>query len=154
LFAEDSGDRLKGLRDTLKSFNIPGVRILRFAYNEKRRKLTKRYADINHYPINTFAQTTTHDTETLLGYLNILSVEEKKLLSVNCNVRFGKDNKTFAKRLRTAVVSSSAKTVIIPIQDWLLSTERINIPGTEKIVGDTNWQYRIPVSIENLPSVP
>jgi len=152
LFAEDSGDRLKELRDILKSFRIPGIRILRFAYNEKREKLTKRYADVNNYPVNTFAQTTTHDTSTLLGYLNILSTKEKKILSKNCNVKFSNNNKILTKRLRTAVINSPARTVIIPIQDWLLDTKRINIPGTEKSVGDKNWQYHIPIPIEELPA--
>ncbi len=153
LFAEDSGDKLKGLRDILHSSNVPGIRILRFAYNEKRKKFTKRYANMSKYPINTFAQTTTHDTTTLLGYLDLLSPDEKKLLSKHCEIQFDADNEVLAKRLREALILSPARTVIIPIQDWLLTTDRINIPGTEKKVGDTNWQYRVSVSIENLPSV-
>lgn len=153
LFAEDSGDRLKNLRDALHSLNIPGIRILRFAYNEKRKKLTKRYANISDYPPSTFAQTTTHDTTTLLGYLNLLSSDEKKLLSKHCKIQFDADNTLLAIRLRDALIHSPAHTVIIPIQDWLITTDRINIPGTEKMVGDTNWQYRVPVSIENLPSI-
>ncbi len=153
LFAEDSGDRLKKLRNVLRSFNVPGIQILRFAYNDKRKKITKRYANMSKYSTGTFAQSTTHDTETLLGYLNILSLAEKKLLSKHCNVKFDADNKIFAIRLRDALIRSPAQTVIIPIQDWLLTTNRINIPGTEKMVKDTNWQYRVSVSIENLPSV-
>ena len=151
LFAEDSGDKLKNLRDTLLLFNIPGIRILRFAYNEKRKKLTKRYANISDYPQNTFAQTTTHDTETLLGYLNLLTTDEKKLLSKHGKIQFDADDIILAMRLRDALIHSPAQTVIIPVQDWLLTTDRINIPGTEKMVGDTNWQYRVSVSIENLP---
>jgi len=153
LFVEDSGDRLKNLRDTLHSLNVPGIRILRFAYNEKRKKLTKRYANISDYPPNTFAQTTTHDTETLLGYLDLLSPDEKKLLSKHAEIQFDTDNTTLAIRLRNALIHSPAQTVIIPIQDWLNTTERINIPGTERMTNDTNWQYRVSVSIENLPSI-
>jgi 4-alpha-glucanotransferase len=153
LFAEDSGDRLKNLRDILRSLNISGIRILRFAYNEKRKKLTKRYANVSDYPANTFAQTTTHDTDTLLGYLNLLSPDEKKLLSKHAGIQFDADNTILAMRLRDALIRSPAQTVIIPIQDWLITTDRINIPGTEKMVGDTNWQYRVSVSIENLPSI-
>ncbi|MFC1647576.1 4-alpha-glucanotransferase [Patescibacteria group bacterium] len=153
LFAEDSGDRLKELRDILHSSNVPGIRVLRFAYNEKRKKITKRYANMSKYPIGTFAQSTTHDTETLLGYLNLLSLAEKKLLSKHCKIQFDADNIILAIRLREALILSPAHTVIIPIQDWLITTNRINIPGTEKKVGDTNWQYRVSVSIENLPPV-
>lgn len=153
LFAEDSGDRLKELRDLLHSFNVPGIRVLRFAYNEKRKKFTKRYMNMSEYPISTFAQTTTHDTETLLGYLNLLSLAEKKLLSKHCKIQFNPDNTILAIRLRDALIISPAQSVIIPIQDWLITTNRINTPGTEKKVGDTNWQYRVSVSIENLPPV-
>ena len=151
LFAEDSGDRLKDLRNTLRLSNIPGIRILRFAYNEKKKKLSKRYADISDYPPNTFAQTTAHDTETLLGYLNLLSTDEKKLLSKHCKIQFDVDNTILAVRFRDTLVHSPAQTIIIPIQDWLMTTNRINIPGREKMVGDTNWQYRVSASIENLP---
>lgn len=151
LFAEDSGDRLKNLRDTLHLLNVPGIRILRFAYNEKRKKFSKRYANIGDYPSNTFAQTTTHDTETLLGYLNLLSIDEKKLLSKHCKVQFDPDNKLLAIRLRDALINSPAKTIIIPIQDWLITENQINIPGTEKTANDKNWKYRVSVPIENLP---
>ena len=153
LYAEDSGDRIKNLRDLLQLLNIPGIRVLRFAYNEKRKKLSKRYADIFDYPPNTFAQTTTNDTETLLGYLNLLSNEEKKLLSKHCKVQFDANDTRLAIQLRDALLRSSAQNIIIPIQDWLITTDRINIPGTEKAVGDRNWQYRVSVSIENLPSI-
>lgn len=153
MFAEDSGDRLENLRDLLHSLNIRGIRILRFAYNEKRKKLSTRYANVSKYPPSTFAQTTTHDTETLLGYLNLLSTEEKKILSKHCKIKFDSDNTTLAIRLRDTVINSPAQTVIIPIQDWLLTIDRINIPGTEKTIGDKNWQYRVSVSIENLPSI-
>lgn len=153
MFAEDSGDRLESLRKTLLSLKVPGIRILRFAYNEKRKKLTERYANISEYPSNTFAQTTTHDTETLMGYLDLLSSNEKKLVSKQCKVKFNSNNEAFAIELRNALIHSPSKTVIIPIQDWLLTINRINIPGTEKASGDKNWQYRISVPIENLPSI-
>ncbi len=159
IFAEDLGterknDRLKFFYITLKKLKIPGIRILRFALTiRKGKKLHPQYADVSAYPANTFACTTMHDTETLMGYLKILSAKQKKTLAKEVRVKFLSDDIALAKNLRKAVIDSPAKVVIIPIQDWLLTTDRINIPGTEKIVGDINWQYRVSVSIENLPFV-
>lgn len=152
IFAEDSGDSIKELRLVLKKLKIPGIKIFRFALMEKKNKLNKSYAEINQYPKNTVAYTTTHDTETLLGYMHILSKEQKQFLAKTANVTYNPDDKTFAKKLRDAVLASPAQTVIIPIQDWLLTTDRINIPGTEVPVNDPNWQFTLNIPIEGLPT--
>lgn len=151
IFAEDSGDSIKELRTVLKKLKIPGIKIFRFGLMEKQNKLNIGYADINHYPKNTVAYTTTHDTETLLGYLHILSKEQKQFLAITANIIYDPDDKTFAKTLRDAVLASPAQTVIIPIQDWLLTTDRINIPGTELAVNDPNWQFKLKIPIKDLP---
>jgi 4-alpha-glucanotransferase len=57
-----------------------------------------------------------------------------------------------ATTIRNKIIKSPAKIVIIPLQDWLLTTERINVPGTEKEINDTNWQYQMSVAIEDLPT--
>lgn len=151
IFAEDSGEGLEKLRIVLKKLKIPGIKIFRFGLMEKKNKLNKGYANINQYPKNTVAYTTTHDTETLLGYLYILSKEQKQKLAVIADVRYDFEDIKLAKRLRDAVLASPAETVIIPIQDWLLITERINIPGTELPVNDPNWKFKLTIPIEDLP---
>ncbi len=153
IFAEDSGEHLSELRNSLNKLKTPGIKILRFALNEKKEKINKEYAKISNYPALTVAYTTTHDTETLLVYLRNLSPKQRKSLARACGVKYNSVEKVFAKNLRDGIIDSPAETVIISIQDWLLTTDRINIPGTEKEVGDRNWQYKLKTSVENLPSV-
>ncbi|HSW48030.1 MAG TPA: 4-alpha-glucanotransferase [Candidatus Saccharimonadales bacterium] len=151
MYAEDSGENLKMLRIYLKKFKTPGIKIFRFALNEKKKKLNKEYALLSNYPQNTVAYTTTHDTEPLLGYLNRLTVSEKKLLSLTTGVKYSRDDKEFAQAIIKAVIASPAHIVIVQLQDWILTTDRINIPGTEKEVGDLNWRYKLKIPIEELP---
>ena len=145
LFVENSGQRTEILRDTLKELNLPGVKIFRFGINHS------IYADVSSYPTNCVAYTTTHDTETLLAYLRSISKAEKKELATLANMPYSSDDHAFAKTIRTAIINSPAYMVIIPIQDWLLTTDRINIPGTEKDVNDPNWHFRLKDPIEELP---
>jgi len=151
IFAEDAGDRLEGLRATLLKLGVPGIRILRFAYNEKRKTIEHDYADPANYREDAVAYTSTHDTETLMGYLRLLSTEEKRHLCAHVRVEYSDDGELLAARLRGAVLASSARFAIIPIQDWLLTRDRINVPGTERATGDRNWRYRVSVPIERLP---
>lgn len=150
IFAEDSGDRVKNLRIALNDMNIPGLRIFRFS--QKKDELHMYYADIKNYPENCVASTTTHDTETLLSYIQTLTLKQKKRLGEITEITYTND-KEFSANVRDAVIASNASIVIIPIQDWLLTTDRINIPGTEKEINDTNWQYKLDIPIEELPDI-
>ncbi len=151
LFAEDAGDRMEELRRTLHQLDVPGIRILRYAYNEKRKSVEPEYADPAGWPERAVGYTTTHDTVTLTGYLKLLSEEEKIHLCEHVKVSYDSDDRMLALRLRGAALASPAHIVILPLQDWLLTDDRINVPGTEKPVGDANWRYRMDRVIEDLP---
>lgn len=151
VFVEDSGENLSTLRSSLAKLKIAGIKIFRFALNEKKKKLNKEYADVASYPTNTIAYTTTHDTESLLSYLKILNLSQKQKLAAYADIEYFSDDFEFAAKLRDAIISSPAHMVIIPMQDYLLTTDRINIPGTEKEISDPNWQYKLKTPIEKLP---
>jgi len=153
LFAEDTGDKLLALRACLTKHNLPGVKIFRFAYNEKRKIFSKQYLEIDKYQENTFAYTTTHDTDTLMGYLGKLSAQEIVALRRKLKVKDKLSLGELATLIRTRVISSPAKYVVIPLQDWLLSTTRINTPGTEREHNDPNWRYVMEVGVEELPGI-
>lgn len=106
LYAEDTGDKLKELRATLKEHNIPGIRIFRFAYNEKLERINNEYVHVSSYPENCLAYTTTHDTESLMGYLHILTSDEKKNLAKESDILYSSDDEAFATAIRTAVINS------------------------------------------------
>jgi 4-alpha-glucanotransferase len=151
MYAEDSGANLAELRKCLHSHHLPGIKIFRFAYNEKRHIFSEQYIHIDSYPTNSVAYTTTHDTETLIGYLQNLSISERSNLCAKLKINPSKNIYDLAKEIRNQIINSPAKIVILPLQDWLLTTDRINIPGTEKEIGDTNWQYQMDIPIEDLP---
>jgi 4-alpha-glucanotransferase len=151
VFVEDSGNKILEMRASMVKLQSPGIKILRFGLNEKKDVVIEEYADVCNYPELTVAYTTTHDTETLLGYLHKLSTTQKQRLAIATNVTYHSDDLIFAKYLRDAVIASPVQTVIIPIQDWLLLTERINTPGTEQDHNDPNWHFKLPMPIEELP---
>lgn len=150
IFAEDSGDKTGDLRECLKTLKIPGIKIYRFAMKLSDGIINEKYAAMKEYPQNCVAYTTTHDTSTLLEYISTIPKKQKMMLAKVSDIQYSDDNKMFAAAIRDAIVHSPARMVIIPIQDWLLSTDRINLPGTEKEIGDTNWQYKIDRTIEEL----
>lgn len=151
IFVEDSGHyKLEEFIKAAKKHSLASMKIYRFAYNEKKHLVSKHSADIIHYPQNSIIYTTTHDTETLMGYLKLLSKKEKQVLGQFIKKNYI-DDRSFAIAIRNAIIASPAGMVIIPIQDWLLTKERINIPGTERQKNDPNWRYRIPNPVEQLP---
>lgn len=153
IFVEDSGHyKLKMFLKVVKKLSLAGMKIYRFAYNEKKHTLNKEYADISHYPENSIVYTSTHDTESLLGYLALLKPEAKRMLAVHAGIEFKDDDKIFAKAIRDAIIASPANFVIVPIQDWLLTKDRINTPGTESEANDPNWRFRLSIPIEDLPT--
>jgi 4-alpha-glucanotransferase len=151
VYAEDSGDVTDGLRACLRELQIPGIKIYHFAVKTGEEEVNKKYAEIGAYPKNCVAYTTTHDTETLVSYLKHLTSDQKQKLATVGEIAYDADDKKFAITIRDAIVQSPAEMVIIPIQDWLLATERINIPGTEEEVDDPNWRFKIDKPIEDLP---
>lgn len=154
LFAEDSGDWLDELRATLRQLHVPGIRILRFAYNERHKEVEPNYADVAHYPEDGVAFTSTHDTAPLVGYVNLLDQDERRLLCARVGITYDGSSAVIAGRLRDALLTSPAHICILPLQDWLLTSDQINVPGTEKPTGDENWRYRMTVPIEDLPMDP
>lgn len=153
IFVEDSGENIQELLQSMRKKNISGVKVFLFSFGENPSMINKQYAQITHYPHRTVAYSSTHDTRTLLGFLEFLDEKHKKILADISQVSYSSDDKEFAISLRNAILESPAQMVIIPIQDWLLTTDRINIPGTELPINDPNWLFRLTVPIEDLPQI-
>ncbi len=152
VYAEDAGYDLDCLRKAMRDLGIPGVRVLRCAYDNEHNQFLEEHADICNYPADCMAYTSTHDTETLLGNIQNLTIDQKLKLSKRLNIEYSEDNYKMVANLRNAAINSKARYVIIPLQDWFSTTERINIPGTESPNNDSNWGYRMAETIENLPT--
>jgi malto-oligosyltrehalose synthase/4-alpha-glucanotransferase len=134
--AEDLGEMHQGVFDFRDRYNIPGMRVLQFGF-ENYRPIS------NDAPHNFIAQTVvytgTHDNNTIVGWYKQLSSAGKKDLKLYAGKNLNK--KKVAKAMVLMAYSSIAELLIIPLQDILGLDEssRINTPST---VND-NWSWRL-----------
>lgn len=136
LVAEDLGiitDEVNALR--LK-FNLPGMKILQFAFNGD---TNNPYLPEN-IEANSITYTGTHDNDTTLGWYQGLNNHDKAHVIAYFSQLSEGEELNMPAQLIQAALKTDSKLVIIPMQDILeLGTEhRMNMPGT--IEG--NWQWR------------
>ncbi len=150
-FAENTGDKTSALNSFLKRERIPGIKILRYAYDEKQKKFVENYLRLDAYPPDSLVYTTTHDTEPLRSYLESLPKKILDELKQEWEIEKKIKGRQLAREIIKRLVNSPAKMVLIPLQDWLYTKNRINTPGTENLPKFKNWQYVMEVPIEKLP---
>jgi 4-alpha-glucanotransferase len=144
LIAEDLGEitaEVEALRDR---FDLPGMRILQFAFGgEKGSEIYLPHNFIHHC----VAYTGTHDNDTTVGWFSTTDAETTQTPE---QIAF---ERTFAKRyigtngtaihweMIRAGMASIADTMITPMQDLLgLGSEaRMNVPGRAR----GNWGWRL-----------
>jgi 4-alpha-glucanotransferase len=130
--AEDLGEISQDVVDLRDSLDLPGMRILQFAFGDDARNLFLPH----NYVHNCIAYTGTHDNDTSIGWYQTANEKEKdlarKYLSTN-----GLD---IAWRMVNCVFSSVAVFALAPLQDILQQGKeaRMNFPG--KSAG--NWKYQ------------
>jgi len=132
IIAEDLGlitPDVIALRD---KFNLPGMRILQFAFGEDERN----YFLPHHYIANTVAYTGTHDNDTSIGWWNTANEHERGFARRYLNSDGNQINWDMIKALSASV----ANTVIYPLQDiiGLDGSHRMNFPGK----ACNNWEWR------------
>ncbi len=138
--AEDLGvitPAVEALRD---SNNLPGMKILQFAFNPLgggRLEVENPYLTHN-YVENCAAYTGTHDNDTTRGWYSKLPPETRDIVRryLSCS------DESVPWHMVRAVMASVARYAIIPLQDVLdLPTEaRMNTPGT---CGVENWSWQL-----------
>lgn len=134
LVAEDLGiitPEVTALRD---EFNLPGMGVLQFAFD---------YFDDNpHKPHNvrenTVYYTGTHDNDTLRGWYQNLSQEQRQFVM---QALWIDNDATIIEVLMATLLASRAQLAMIPWQDLLNldSSARMNTPGTT--VGNWTWRF-------------
>ena len=135
IIAEDLGVASGRVRRLLNVTGFPGMKVLVFGLNNDETN--------PHHPANIrencVVYTGTHDNDTILGWYNRISHQERQNAQKILGMKAGDD--ICDTMIRTAL-SSPAFLAVIPIQDWLcLDNEaRMNYPGT---VGGNNWRYRM-----------
>jgi len=129
LIAEDLGVITKRVYMLRDAFGLPGMVILQWAWDRPRSKV---HAPRNH-PENAVVYTSTHDTDTAMGWFQSLSRKKRQAT--------GLDPRDPAWGLIGLAMSSRARLAIVPAQDVLSlgSDARMNRPG--RVYG--NWQWRL-----------
>ena len=138
VIAEDLGTITPDVRDCMQTFELPGMRVLQFAFGDD----FPNSAFLPHRHVrNCVVYTGTHDNNTLRGwYDHELTAQAKTRVQRYLGNHVSK-RKIHRQMIRLAMMSV-ADTVIIPLQDILgLGTDaRLNQPG----VTQNNWQWRLP----------
>lgn len=131
LIAEDLGVITPPVDALRKRFDLPGMRILQFAFSGP----DNRFLPL-HHERNTVVYTGTHDNDTTIGWYNSAPDNEKDYM----RRYLGWGGEDPAWTLIRMAWSSVAAYALMPLQDLLsLPTEaRMNYPGRPA----NNWQWR------------
>jgi len=137
LIAEDLGVITPDVTDLMQRFQIPGMKVLVFAFGED---LPTHPFLPHNYTGNCVVYTGTHDTNTVRGWFaKETGMPDRERMSGYLGHESQED--TAHLNLIRLAMMSVANTVIVPMQDVLgLGEEgRMNLPGTL----NGNWEWRL-----------
>jgi 4-alpha-glucanotransferase len=137
LVAEDLGAVTPAVREVMRKFSLPGMKVLLFAFGDD--LAGNPYVPHNHIP-NCILYTGTHDNNTVRGWFEQeASTDDRKRLFryLGRKVMAEEVAEVFIRKAMMSV----ANTVILPIQDLLgLGADgRMNVPSTT----EGNWAWRL-----------
>jgi 4-alpha-glucanotransferase len=137
VIAEDLGIITPDVREILREYRIPGMRVLLFAFDTG----PERNPHLPHNAVpNCIVYTGTHDTRPVRGWL-----EDEATPAQRARLRryLGGDvaPEDLPRALLRLAMATVARTVIVPMQDLLAlgSEARMNRPGTH----EGNWRWRL-----------
>jgi 4-alpha-glucanotransferase len=144
--AEDLGEITPAVHALRDRFGLPGMRVLQFAFGND--PLADLYKPHN-YIKNCVAYTGTHDNDTLAGWMagkqdystrssDELLKERNNALQYLASVCGNRDPLHW--KLIRLLMSSSANTIIIPLQDLLGLGQEARMNRPARALG--NWQWR------------
>lgn len=137
IIAEDLGFLTDSVRKLLADSGYPGMKVLQFAFDSRE---DSDYLPHN-YGRNCVVYTGTHDNDTLQGWYQCISNEDKEMALTYLNNR-ATDAADIHWDYICLAMRSVADTCIIPVQDFLgLGTKaRMNTPST--LGGNWAWRMR------------
>jgi 4-alpha-glucanotransferase len=137
LIGEDLGLITADVREIMYQYNIPGMKVLQFAFDSSLPQ--NPYAPHNHVE-NCIVYTGTHDNNTTCGWFENETDDEIKN---RIQRYFGRSitSKDIHWEFIRAAMRSIASLVVIPMQDLLGldHTARMNTPAT----ANKNWEWRL-----------
>ncbi|NLV26028.1 MAG: 4-alpha-glucanotransferase [Methanomicrobiales archaeon] len=135
IIAEDLGIITPDVREVMREFSIPGMKVLLFAFTSE----TSENPYILHNTTkNSLIYTGTHDNNTIIGWFTTAASELEKQRLFSYIGREINQSEICDVFIRMAMISNS-NTAIIPMQDLLCldDSARMNIPGTD----NGNWKW-------------
>ena len=133
IIAEDLGLITPGVTAMRDAFNLPGMKILQFAF------ASDPDDDFlpHNYPVQCVAYTGTHDNNTTRGWYDSAPERERDL----CRRYLARSGQDISWSMIRALWSSAAAWVVAPMQDFLNLGEwaRMNYPGNPS----GNWVWRM-----------
>lgn len=135
IIAEDLGTVTKENQKLLEETNIPGMKILQYAFTS----WDSIYMPYKHIR-NCVVYTGTHDNMTTRNWIDCINEGERGYLRRYLN-SMNSDYGALTWDIIRECYRSVSDLCIIPIQDYLVKGHeaRINTPGS----GDGNWQWRL-----------
>lgn len=136
IIAEDLGYVTDTVVQLLHDTGIPGMKLIQFAFDSREESNYLPYT----YTPNSVTYTGTHDNDSIQGWYDSISEEDKQFALKYMN-NADTDRKDIHWDFIRMALASVSNLAIIPIQDYLgLGSEsRINIPST---IGK-NWTFRL-----------
>ena len=134
LVAEDLGMITNSVRELRDRFDLPGMRVLQFAFDG----MPDNPFLPEHYITNTVVYTGTHDNDTTRSWYETLPTDQRQRLWKVLERPPGNGDEVAWELIRLAHESVAALS-ILPLQDLLnLAEGRMNMPG----VALGNWRWR------------
>lgn len=133
VIAEDLGTITPQVEDLKNAFDFPGMKVLQFAFESDQRNVHLPH----NYTTNNVVYTGTHDNNTLCGWWNSISDDEKLMAKQYIPQNCAEPEHFFIEMAWASV----AKLAIVSMQDILKadSTARMNTPG--KPTGNWEWRF-------------
>jgi 4-alpha-glucanotransferase len=137
LVAEDLGVITPDVRETMRRFGLPGMKLLIFAFGDS---LARNPYLPHNIPVNALVYTGTHDNNTVRGWFEREAKPEDKNRLFTYLGREVQADQIHWELIRLAMMSV-ARIAVFPVQDLLgLGEEaRMNRPS----VSGGNWEWRL-----------
>jgi 4-alpha-glucanotransferase len=133
IIAEDLGEITPDVFELRDQFNLPGMKILQFAFSDESNPFLP-----HHYPENCVAYTGTHDNDTARGWYAAAPEHNRDFARRYMSV----DGNDISWDLIRTLWHSKANWVVAQMQDLLNldSDARMNFPG--RLGGNWDWRMR------------
>ena len=142
IVAEDLGIVTEDVYKLKDKFEIPGVKVVQFAFDGEGDNMYKPY----NFEKNCVAYIGTHDNNTMMGLLNEGNWDKINRFKKYLRMPLQEGNDQVIENLIVELYKSSANLIVFTAQDILhLGAEaRLNVPG----VSEGNWTWKLENNID------